>query len=223
MSEERSAADLIAILRARGLTQSEIAAELGRSPRMVRAVARGDKPGRVYVDALAQLVDRGRVSRPPARRRSADGNLVKVRAPRGEVVAPKEAPRRARGKFSRSTTYLAEQGRLHEVQGPLKGRLGRARARDALIEIARNIAKGQAHGTRRIHFNVVLDNGQTVPIGEKGGYRASTILRKWHEFDDDPMEWVTSEIAHRYKAVADGEDGTGIITIQIIDPGGRPD
>lgn len=224
MTEEhqpaRTAADLIATLRGRGLSQSEIARELGRSPRMVRAVERGEKPGHVYVAALAQLVDRGRVSTPPLRRRARDGRLAKVRAPASSeepIVTPTE--RQPRGRFRHETAYLAGGGRHHTVQVPLKGRQGRAKGKEALLSVARSIAKGQARGTRRIHFNAVLGNGQSIPIGEKGGYRISTILAAWHEWDDDPFAWVMNEIAERYPAVAAGEDGSDVLTIEIIDPG----
>ncbi|WP_049821579.1 hypothetical protein [Kineococcus radiotolerans] len=78
-----TAADLIADLRAYGLSISEIARELGRSPRMVRKVVQGESSGQLYVAALSELARTGRAQAQPARRRGRDGQLMRVRAPRG--------------------------------------------------------------------------------------------------------------------------------------------
>lgn len=223
MSEGRTAADLIAVLRGRGLKQAEIAQELGRSPRAIRAVEKGEKPGTAYVAALEQLVDKGRLTSPPPRRRNAAGGIVPVRAPRGsteKTVTPEEPKKPRRGTFAEGTTYLAGGGRIHEVNVPKTGRAGREKGRHALIEKMRSIAKGQAHRTRRVHFRVHLANGQDVPIGDKGGYRVSDVLDRWHGEGDDPLAWADDEIAHRNYDVlmADDEEGR-IVTVEIIDPG----
>lgn len=91
-----SAADLIANLRAYGLSVSEIARELGRSPRMIRKVVQGESSGQLYVPALNELVQTGRTQAPPARRRGRDGELVRVRAPRG-AAEPTRRPQEDTG------------------------------------------------------------------------------------------------------------------------------
>jgi transcriptional regulator with XRE-family HTH domain len=91
-----TAADLIAELRAYGLSVSEIARELGRSPRMIRKVVQGQSSGQLYVPALNELVQTGRTQAPPERRRGRDGELVRVRAPRG-ATEPTRRPQEDTG------------------------------------------------------------------------------------------------------------------------------
>ena len=91
-----TAADLIANLRAYGLSVSEIARELGRSPRMIRKVVQGQSSGQLYVSALNELVQTGRTQAPPERRRGRDGELVRVRAPRG-AAEPTRRPQEDTG------------------------------------------------------------------------------------------------------------------------------
>lgn len=91
-----TAAELIADLRAYGLSVSEIAREIGRSPRMVRKVMQGQSSGQLYVAALNELVQTGRTQAPPARRRGRDGQLMRVRAPRG-AAEPTRRPQEGAG------------------------------------------------------------------------------------------------------------------------------
>ncbi|WP_380161880.1 hypothetical protein [Kineococcus sp. R86509] len=114
-----SAADLIANLRAYGLSVSEIARELGRSPRMIRKVVQGESSGQLYVPALNELVQTGRTQAPPARRRGRDGELVRVRAPRG-AAEPTRRPQ--------EDTGAAQAGGAGQTPAPPPGGRGRSSA-----------------------------------------------------------------------------------------------
>ncbi|NAZ78392.1 hypothetical protein GTQ99_23715, partial [Kineococcus sp. T13] len=87
----RSAADLVAELRAYGMSVAEIAHELQRSPRMVRKVVRGETSGQLYLSTLRELVEGGRARSRPPRRRGRDGAPVRVRA-RREAAEPTRVP-----------------------------------------------------------------------------------------------------------------------------------
>lgn len=84
-----SSRELLQALRADGRSLSSIATQLGRSPRLLRFILNGEKPGTNLAAALADL-NRGRdVQRPPARRRRSDGQVARVRGRRGEpAVTP---------------------------------------------------------------------------------------------------------------------------------------
>ena len=119
--EAMSPAELIGSLRQYGMTVTEIARELGRSPRMVRKVVRGESTGETYRQALTELHTTGSTQTRPARRRDREGRAVPVRAPRGAgapVVRPEDSEpspgassgaspataRGGRGTFSTRTT-----------------------------------------------------------------------------------------------------------------------
>ncbi|WP_432570885.1 hypothetical protein [Kineococcus sp. SYSU DK005] len=85
-SSSRSPVDLVADLRAYGMSIAEIAHELNRSPRMVRKIVRGETSGEAYRTTLTELVDTGRATTRPARRRDRTGQVVPVRAPRGATT-----------------------------------------------------------------------------------------------------------------------------------------
>ena len=71
-----------------GLSYAEIARRLGRSPRLLGFVARGQKPGRNLTPALRELSVTGAVTAEPARRVAASGQRARVRSPTGAVVPP---------------------------------------------------------------------------------------------------------------------------------------
>lgn len=195
-----SAAELIADLRRYGLTQTEIARELGRSTRMVRAVERGDKPGGMYVDALRQLWETGRSPGPVPRRRGAAGGVVPVRAKRdsGEPsVVPEDPTNRTQGRrdFHSETVYMGT-GRQYHVAAPRSEGIGREKGRE---ELMRGVRSG-ARGRRRVKFEAVYENGVSVQIGAKGGYVASDVLRRWHGEGDDPYAWLSAERGDEYAA-----------------------
>ena len=67
--EQRSAQDLVRFLRGRGVSTSEIAAELHRSPRMVRKILNGETSGALYRSTLEELATIGRAGRDLVRER----------------------------------------------------------------------------------------------------------------------------------------------------------
>lgn len=200
-----TAADLIAALRAYGLSRAEIARELNRSPRMIAKVERGESPGSHYLEALHELHQHGRLRNPPPRRRNAAGDIVPVRARADHeeaLVVPVE-PKRHRGAFAVDTTFLPHRGRIVDVAIPRSEGMGRERARQAILEAARSAAKGQAQGTRYMRFRLGLSNGRSVEVGAKGGYRVSDVLSRSRDEGDDPLVWLADQRAEQYDDLDD--------------------
>lgn len=73
-----------------GVTWREIAAQLGRSERLVRMVATGERRGDNLTTALRELSTAGQLSQPPPRRTNAAGNPVPVRARGGGTRTPQQ-------------------------------------------------------------------------------------------------------------------------------------
>lgn len=187
-----SARELLAALRAGGMTQADIARATGVSPRMLRFVQAGQKPGTAYVGALQQLATQGRVTTPPPVRaqrvRAAGGGTVP--APVARPVAP--AP--TRGRFGTQTTFVAGgRGRVVEVTAPASNGAGRDQARAAVLDAVRRAAQGK----RRVSFIVTDRNGVRVTLGAKGGYRAGDVLRRMRQTVTagviDPLGWLADE------------------------------
>lgn len=212
---QETAAELIAALRAYGLSRAEIARELNRSPRMIAKVERGESPGTHYLDALHELHQHGRLRNPPPRRRNAAGDVVPVRAKAGQdeaLVVPEE-PKRKRGAFGVETTFLPHRGRIIDVNVPRSEGVGRERARQAILDAARSAARGQAQGTRYMRFRLGLSNGRSIEVGGKGGYRASDVLSRSRDEGDDPLEWLADQRAVEYVELDD--PGVKITNVEI--------
>lgn len=211
-SEAMSPAELIGALRQYGMTVTEIARELGRSPRMVRKVVRGESTGETYRQALTELHTTGSTQTRPARRRDRQGRAVPVRAPRGAeepVVRPQDsepspapstgaergqAARGGRSTFSTRTTYLQGGARQVEVTSPRTEGTGRERGRGEVLDVLRRAARGR----RRVSFTATYSNGRGVQIGGKSGYKASDALRRSRNEGNDPYSWLRGETGDRY-------------------------
>lgn len=76
-----------------GIPYAEIARRLGRSPRLLRFVAAGQKPGRNLTPALRELAATGQVTAEPQRRTTAAGQPARVRSRRGTPSVVPPAPR----------------------------------------------------------------------------------------------------------------------------------
>lgn len=187
-----TARELLAGLRAGGMRQADIARALDVSPRMLRFVQAGQKPGTLYIDALSQLATRGRVETAPAHR------TQRVRAPGGATV-PKVStrpPAPSRGAFGTRTTFVAGgKGRVVEVSAPRSEGKGRDAARAQVLAATRSAARGG----RRVAFVVEYSDGTRATLGAKGGYRAGAALRRMQGATGpggviDPFEWLTDEV-----------------------------
>lgn len=73
-----------------GVSYAEISRRLGRSTRLLRFVANGQKPGRNLTPALRELAATGQVTAEPQRRTTAAGERARIRARRGapSIVPP---------------------------------------------------------------------------------------------------------------------------------------
>lgn len=202
--DTRTARELLQELRGRGLSNSEIAGELQRSPRMVRKILNGETSGLLYTNTLRELANTGRTTSATPRRRRADNTLVPVRAPRGSAtksVVPEDNWGRYSGKQQggrlRSTTYMGGGGRQHELSIP-KGKTskGRQAANAEILSSVRAAAVGQARDNQKlVRATLTYANGRVMEIN---AYNASTMLQRIHESGGEPLEWLRQESEQRY-------------------------
>lgn len=203
---EPTAQDLVRDLRRNGVTVSEIADVLQRSPRMVRKVLNGESSGALYRGALQELASTGRTDKIPPRRRSKDGSVVKIRGKRvdGEEhsVTPTDSGGRytdakqgGRVKFERG--FMAEGGRMLEAKIP-KGKTakGRGIANQELLVNLRRAAQGQAGpNQKKVTTRVTFANGRIMEVKE---YNASTMLKRINAAGGDALAWFAEAARDRY-------------------------
>lgn len=169
MSDYGNSADVIGSLMGDlGMTQSEIARHVGRSPDLIRLVRTGKRPGNNIRDALITLRTSGTITpdQLPPRRRRKDGKIARVRAKVGtdwtpseqgehrpsvvpvDPARPKGSPR-TRHRFSEQRTVLPGGVRRYDVSTPKgAGAKGWGRAREALMKEVRSIARSQSQWRR---------------------------------------------------------------------------
>lgn len=204
--EKRSAQDLVRILRGRGITMTELAGELHRSPRMVRKILNGETSGALYRETLEEIANTGRATKVPPRRRQKDGTLMRIRgkAADGEktMVTPEDpggkyTTERQGGRAQISTAFMSEGGRIIEARIP-KGKTakGRTVANEQLVQLVRNAAKGQAgNKQKQITARVTFANGRRMEVNT---YNASTMLKRIKEDGGDTLGWLAREAGNRY-------------------------
>lgn len=202
--QNSTAQELVQELRGRGLSVSEIAGELQRSPRMIRKVLNGETSGSVYRASLLELARTGQTSTIPPRRRGRSGQLVRVRNKAGAAEAT-VVPQDTGGRYTqdrqggrlRTTTYLGGGGRQHDLQIP-KGRAakGRQQANTEILQRVRGAARGQARDTQQmIKARVTYANGRVMEVKE---YNASTMLKRINDHGGDALSWFRDENGKRY-------------------------
>lgn len=230
---ESSIADIVrAIQEERQMSRADIAAELGRSPRMVTKLLNGESKGESFRDALSSLRERGTVERRPARRRNRQGEIVPVRAkidsarakaPKGEkekapTVVPEETGgryvKKAPNRFSSKTAYAKNGNRVHDVTMNRTNKESRKRGLESVKEHLRSVTRSQSHKDKRISFTVTMDNGRVMSIGEKSGYFSSDVLNTINKkFGGDVEKFVNDQLNKVYKGkggVPGGHKFTGI-------------
>lgn len=222
MADQQNAQDLVRFLRGRGVTTSEIAAELHRSPRMVRKILNGETSGALYRDTLEELASTGRVTKVPPRRRLKDGSLMPVRTKAGaesKTVIPEDpggryTEDRQGGRMQISTTYMAEGGRQFHAKIP-KGRTakGRAQANVGLVQMIRNAAKGQAKDQKQITARITFANGRQMEVNT---YNASTMLKRVNEAGGDTLGWLARESELRYPNLDVAEVPITGVTLNLV-------
>ncbi|MGO2424684.1 hypothetical protein [Microbacterium gubbeenense] len=206
MADTPSALELVQTLRRRGLSNSEIAGELDRHPRMVHKILRGETSGKAYQQALSELASTGHVTHRPPRRRNKAGNIVPVRSRRGartKTVVPTDtagryATERQGGRYAADTTYLGEGGRIHQFNIPKgKDTKGRRVATDAILDKVRSAARGQSKDTqKRVRMQLTFSNGRVMEVKD---YNASSLLDRINTLGDhDALEWLADQASTRY-------------------------
>jgi hypothetical protein len=169
------------------MSWDELGSAMGRSPRMMRKIARGETSGASYREALVELYTRGEIRHIPSRRRNKAGNLVNVRAKRGaetKSVAPHDdggryvrSPKRGRftvaedeqieagdENYTRADgkepdVFFPEGGRMSTVEMPKSKGKGRISGWDAIKSKLRSAAKSQRGHDKRVRFEVEFDVG----------------------------------------------------------------
>lgn len=190
MSEDNlSMADLVKQTKAAyGMTWQEMGDQVGRSDRMMRKIARGETSGESFRQSITELHDRGQVQHLTPRRRTKSGDLARVRSKGGtdqKSFIPADtrgtrAPDVKRGRFSHTTTALAEGNRLHHIELPRTKRSeGRKKGLEAIDQTLLRVTKSQARHDKRVKFTVTVEDDQghrrQYQIGSKSGYHASDV------------------------------------------------
>lgn len=199
---QQSVGDMLRQAHGRGVSLAELGRMLGRSPRMVSKVIRGESTGEAYRAAVTELHERGTVSAPPARRRAADGHVVPVRAAEGATTTPEDPARlRApRGRFTERVSELPGGARLVELTAPkTRGTKGRSLANSEIVSAVRRAAQGQRWDRKKVKFQVTTSSGRSFSIGDKHGYQVSAVLGRAHAFSGDALGWLKSQSKHRYE------------------------
>lgn len=238
--EGMSVADLVRQIQVeKKLTRNEIAAELGRSPRMVGKILNSETSGESYREALTSLSEKGSVDRRPPRRRDGQGNLVRVRAKidqehqpetvDGKVKAPTYIPedtggrwtKKAPNRFSTKSSYADNGDRIHSVTMHKSNKQSRERGIGAVMGNLRTVTRSQSHKDKRVNFTVTLDNGHVMSIGDKGGYFSSDVLRTiTKDFGGDAHAYLVDQVSKVYKTDKVGGNITGL-QMNVFDAKGQ--
>lgn len=191
MDQQMSVADMIRSAQSRyGESQAGIAAQIERSPRLVRKILAGQISGENYRTAVTELYTSGRVTTRTPRARTKSGQVRKVRAKAStgskSAVPPDtrgmNAPKVPRGKFEEDTQLLQGGNRIHTVTGPkTKDSKGRKAFFDSVTADVRKTTRSQARADKRMKFQVTVQDSKTgerhtYQMGSKSGYHASDIL-----------------------------------------------
>lgn len=212
MTEQPSMAELVKQTKETyGLTWQEMANQLGRSDRMIRKIANGETSGESFRTSITELYETGQVETLTPRRRTKSGQLAKVRSKKGasqKSVIPvdtrgKRAPRVARGKYSFSTTHLPAGNRLHQIEMPRTGKVGRQRGMDDFDNTLLKVTRSQAQADKRVKLSLTVEdpdgNRRRYEVGTKSGFHASDVradIRTDHEGDAE--SWLRTQLSHVY-------------------------
>lgn len=222
--ERMSVADIIGELRAFGMTQREIADNIGRDPRMVRKVIRGESSGELYRECLQAVYDTGRQQRPVPRLTDKNGKPRKVRAKAGSEEKtripddPTVDPQRSTW-AKPSVTYLQGGQRKYKWELPTTtDEAGKA----ALTEAHRDMTdenRRRAQGRNRAKFRVTFTDGTSVLLGSKGGYKVSHMHKKLRtSFGGDWNAWAKDQMAGRADGVSISNPPDLSLPIESIEP-----
>lgn len=203
---------VLAIKKEYGLTWDALGAAVGRSGRMMRKIARGETSGQSYMAALKELHETGKVTRQPPRRRSKDGQIVKVRAGKGKMTTPSDTRAKVIGKATSKahrlkihpTQHLADGGKIDRIEMPhSKSAKGRVKGWKQFTDNLRRTTRSQSREDKRMRIRVTAktSDGQIreFNIGSKGGYHASDVLsdiRKDH--GGSAESWVHGQLESVY-------------------------
>lgn len=216
------AAELVAELIGRGLTQREIADSLHRDSRMVSKILRRETSGAAYERTLRDLVEKGFSNYVPPRRRTKQGKPVRVRGrgreksvePPADDMGGVVKPQPPRTRYSSQTSFGADGFRVHDITLPKsRNAPGREKGEAEIRNRLRNAARGQRYGDRDLKFTVTLKNGQQVTLGDKGGYHSSQVLKLVAARDKKLSDGTLPDLKQQQRY---GGGITGWLTDQMI-------
>lgn len=206
---DRPVRELLAQLRAAGLTQRDVEARTGMSPRYQRFVASGAKSGEHYRSAFDRYLSTGLPS-PAPRRRTSTGELAAVRGGRrpAERVAPAPVTPGALGVSTRD--YAGGRGRIVSVGLPASEGPGRVQGRAAIYDAILRAA----YGRRRVAFTVHTRDGRALQVGQHGGYRAGAVTSgvRLDPANGDVLRWIVEQgLREKY-----GTTSADVIGVDVI-------
>lgn len=182
--------ELAGVMKARGMTQRQVANMLGVSDRMVRKVLSGERPGEQYAGAVRSLAE-GRPVTPPERR------AQRVRTGgKGAPTVPAEQAARG-GKGAPAARYTAEAGGRAQtaIEAPTRG-VGRESARELISrDLAAHRGGARPRGGQRVRFRVTDRRGRTYTLGGKGGYDPKAALSRINGEGGDAFAWLHEQLA----------------------------
>ena len=202
MTTPGDAAALIRQLRAAGITQTDVARAVGRSPRFLRFIEQGQKPAPAEVQrALGDLLHTGRVLMPAARRAQA------VRAPGGATVTPPHRP------AAQPVMFTGGGGRVVDVDlGSTSS--SRSAGNGELYRIVQRAAMGRRHVSFVVTFRKDDGSRGTVPLGAKGGYLANWVLAQVKaQGSFDVLRWLLGQLEGAYAAA--GISRSQLLEVQV--------
>lgn len=160
-----TATELIAQLKEKGLSYSQIGKALNRDPSLISQVARGKKPGSNLVTSLGQMLE-GSKPDEPARRVAKSGEAAKVRQ------STKSNP---------SLLVKDEQGRILNAAPTAKEYV-----------FANRLKKIAANGGK-VSFIIKHDGGKEFHLFRKGGIYAQKAQYQMLNSDMKPFEWLKDQ------------------------------
>lgn len=222
--ERMSVADIIGELLAFGMTQREIAENIGRVPRMVRKVIRGESSGELYRECLQALYDTGRKQPPVPRLTDKDGKPRKVRAKAGSEEKtripddPAVDPQRSTWTMP-GVTYLQGGQRKYLYDLPTTtDEAGKAALTEAHRDMT-NENRRRSQGRNRGKFRVTLQGGASVLLGGRSGYKVSHMHKKLREdFGGDWNAWAKDQMSNRTDGASVSDPPDLSLPIVSIEP-----
>jgi transcriptional regulator with XRE-family HTH domain len=234
----RSVSDMVRdIMDERGLSRSEMAEFLDRSPRMIGKLLSGESKGESFRSALEELDSKGTLTSPPERRKAKDGHTVPVRARKddpearkrvgkdGRELAPVKAPAAREGRYTdrmpenyRARKWATKGGdKRMRIDMPPGDKNAGEKGMDKLRKDFTSLARSQRHKNKQVKIEVTLDDGKKIELFSKGGLNVSKLLAKVKkDFDGNMDAFVRDQVAKNKKSGPAGSHRFASVSVQTF-------